>query len=1059
MKKRWIPLIIACIAAAFVFGLQMGSRSEVEQQGAQDIQEHITTTIAVVNADIGAYTNGVQINYAAALIDTLDYNFTLVSPAMAQTGLQSGMYSAVVTFPSNVSTRILSFNAHQPERVELEFIISPTLSDREFLETFIAITELQLAINTTLANTYVSSILGQFHYAQDHVDGVFQNNLADLLALELLTHGDFTYNLHLDYVPLIPLNAQELDREFYMGQVASFAEEVASWYLHSYEMASNQFLWMREGLFALTENFPDQKYAWLDMLTEWTRLSEEYGELLEIYSAYVRNHDESLYDWFHENVDWNNALEDFQWHLAAWHETSTQWFETWEVWHQDYLDYLDAVIEFREALDTFHNSLDESAIAVITDLDLFLLALEEYEYNLYRQFGLLIETLRAYDAERMAANDFFGAVSDWHENLGRTQQAFENWQGDVNERQKNLREFHEDLGGIREIIEGIANNFLNDVEMLPSIPPMPANFCLEDYWDAIYIPAIPSIAGLPPLPDGRDISFDGAPTLVLPPYVPFNFTTPSTAVLLEDVPTDPSLAMVTPQVTSVDFPPLPSPFLGQDAFQYQLEIMDWLSSQAEPSIVNYFNAWIATEVEGVINNAYTQVLGWRDELYEAAHGPTGWYTQLAIIIGLIEAYHVPLSGWHGQLSGLVSDIDEWYDIINTATGLLNDWHRDLYDLHGNMEDAHDYLIDWHDDLYEISEMLSDLNTALHNFMHGSYCTDGVEFTNGLLYVGAAFHELYNEWFPLDMPPMPCYEEWEELITPTDTVIALPPEATLLDFFDPPGWYEEIAAPDSYRGAQIHYAFNLGFPLDEHAMSEPFGMAPPPQYTGILQPDTVGDHTMITAFQPLNPLVGAPPQPDNFWHSLNFMHDQLSSFDVRDFLSDDIHSRVDRSLQSYDAFLASISDDIVHLFSDNILRMYDVNAEYNHFLQDLRWATFAAQAYEHNALQHAIDAFAEARIESGDDTQGRLGTFASMMPESRRAGSVNQELVNFAVSPFDFVPLEMRDEVPALIFADPSVEAFELYQRVAVIVLIGVLFVTLVGSLIAQYVKGKRNREG
>jgi len=264
----------------------------------------------------------------------------------------------------------------------------------------------------------------------------------------------------------------------------------------------------------------------------------------------------------------------------------------------------------------------------------------------------------------------------------------------------------------------------------------------------------------------------------------------------------------------------------------------------------------------------------------------------------------------------------------------------------------------------------------------------------------------------------------------------------------PEWYEDIAAPQPYSGVHIHYAFNLGFPLEDHAMAEPFGIAPPPQYAGTLQPDMVGDHTMITAFQPLNPLVGAPPRPDDFWHSLNFMHGQLSGFDVGDFLSDDVHNRVERSLLSYDAFLASLSDDIVHLFSDNILRMYDVNAEYNHFLQDLRWAAFAAQAYEHDALQDAIDAFAEARGESSDDTRGRLGTFASMLPESRLAGSVNQELVNFAVSPFDFVPLEMRDETPAFVFADPSAEAFEWYRRIAVIVLVGVLFITLAGSLIA-----------
>ena len=1028
MKKRYIPLILACLAVAFAFGLQMGARTNPEPpQEVQDIPHRTLSTIAIVNADAGVELNGIRINYAAAVIDTLGYNFTLVSPAMAQAGLDSGMYSAIVTFPSNVSARILSFNAHMPERVELEFVISPDLSDREFLETFIAITELQLAINTTLANTYVSSILGQFHDAQDHIDGVFQNNLLDLLALEFLTHGDFTAQLNLDYVPHIPLNPQELDREFYMGQVAMFAQEVAGWYLHSYEMASNQFLWMREGLFRLTEDFPDQKYEWLDMLTDWTRLSEEYGELLEIYSAYVRGHDLSLYDWFHENRTWNHALEDFQWHLEGWHDTSAHWFDTWEVWHQDYVGYLDAVIEFREALDAFHGSLDESAVSVINDLEMFLAALEDYEQSLYRQFNVLVETLTIYGAAADDANEFLGSVQAWHGNLSDHYDILSDWQYDVSIRQGEVNTFHAALITVQGELQDIVDGFYDGFHGLPGIPDSPADIDLAYYWAIMDEPIdFPTMYGLPPVPEQPTIVLTG-PDTTPPARVAFEFSTLDTSALLLNVPPPPEGLTGLQQIPSVTPLSPPEPFPGMEAVEYlENVLMGWMTNELIPDIIDQFSQGVIDELESAANAAYDEIYNWRLDLIDAVYCPdNGWFRQRDLLIERINTYHEPLDLWHTQLSGLADAIDEWSNaggILDTAIGQLEDWELDLDGFytqwsafHGNVDSFMTYeLKPRQDALDTIRKELFDWYGNLLAFKYGTYCYDGVDYTHGLSDIYTALYALYYDLFPVDMPTLPCDEDWDELDTPAAAYIGAQEPFDMLESLPLIDWYEDIFAPDSYDGVDIFYAFSIRFPLEDHAMVTPFDMAPPPQYTGMAAPDTVGDHTMTTALQPLNPMVGAPPQPDNFWHSLNFMHSQVSSFDVSDFLSYDIHNRVDRSLQSYDAFLASLSDDIVHLFSDNILRMYDVHAEYNHFLQDVRHAAFAAQAAEQDALQEAIDEFADARGETSDDNQDRLGTFASMMPESRVAGTVNQELVSFAVSPFDFVPLELREE-PAPIY--------------------------------------------
>ena len=112
-----------------------------------------------------------------SIIETLDANFTLVSPAMAESGFESGAYGAGTTFPSDVSSRIVSFNTQHPQRVRLEFRINPYLAEADYIDLHRQIMNLQVAVNTTLAHTYVSSIISQFHNAQNHADAIFINNL------------------------------------------------------------------------------------------------------------------------------------------------------------------------------------------------------------------------------------------------------------------------------------------------------------------------------------------------------------------------------------------------------------------------------------------------------------------------------------------------------------------------------------------------------------------------------------------------------------------------------------------------------------------------------------------------------------------------------------------------------------------------------------------------------------------------------------------------------------------------------------------------------------------
>ena len=879
MNKRWIPFLAVCMAAVFIFGLRMGAESESERQfDIQAAQRSLSTTIAVVNSDIGVAVNGGMYNYAAAIINTLGDDFVLVSPAMAQTGFINGTYGAIVTFPSNVSARVLSFNAIWPERVQLEFQINPNLSEREYLETFIAITELQMAINTTLASTYVSSILRQFHDAQDQVEGVFQNNLADLLAVEFITLGDFTANLELDEVPFVPIEPNELDTPFYMEHVRTFAEEVSHWYLQSYAMASSQFLWMRDGLIRLTDNFPAQEDNWLNMLMAWTEYSEFYGELLDIYSEEVHAHEEALIAWHLENVDWHESLETYQSRVFGWHELSNLWLEHAELWHMDYLNFLRAVTDYSEAITAHQVELENSLAPVLEDLTLWKESLEEYEARLRTQYGDFQEMVEINNDHAELSNAFLEYLLEWHTGLHTHHWTLVDWMEAVNDRQLDLNSRQYEISSTLWMLH-------NEADYLPDVP------------DTVSYDDLPAPSLFPPIP-----SVTTGPAIVIPPVT------------------------ATPGALEVIFGYVPD-------LDYYIDVI------------------------------------------------TDWYNQL--LQDAIEMY-----AWQGVMERFYEDIMEFHALMQYT--MLD-------------------LTDWRDSFWAFSE----------------------------------------ELFLVILPDIPHFADLDYLETP-DTV-----EQSIPDYLDPleaipfPAWDDRIVSPPPYTIRSIEDAFNIDLPLDDRATRELSDLDNPPDFVDYQEPAAVDRHFMLTAERPTSPLIEPPPRPDDFWSSLDLMHNQLFSFDVDEFLSDDIHERVENALQNYERFLESIRGDLNYLFEDNIWLMHDVNAEYNLFLQGLRSAAFAAAGSEQDALQEAIERFVTLREINNDNTVSRLGTFASMMPESRAVAGINQRLVDFTVMPFDFAPMDIRDE---LVFNHPEsmIVAYLRYQRIAVWVVTGVFGVTLLsifGSLV------------
>jgi hypothetical protein len=179
---------------------------------------------------------------------------------------------------------------------------------------------------------------------------------------------------------------------------------------------------------------------------------------------------------------------------------------------------------------------------------------------------------------------------------------------------------------------------------------------------------------------------------------------------------------------------------------------------------------------------------------------------------------------------------------------------------------------------------------------------------------------------------------------------------------------------------------------------------PVEYAGSAAPEVVGEGPQLEATQPENPNVDPPPRPDDFWASLNSMHDQLGSFEVDSYLSDDIKKQVAYLLANYQAYLDTVRADLVGQFSENIQKMVAVHDSYGLYLMDLRASAVQTESEEQKKLQDSLSQFYALKEHTSKDTLARLSTFANMLPESRMAGGFNQNLIHYTIpAKINFAP--------------------------------------------------------
>jgi len=1004
MKKRWIPFIGACIVVSFIAGQLFGANSQAEHQEAfSQAQSVMQTTIAVINSDTGIIVDNERQNFSAAIIDTLGDDFVLVSPAMAHTGLASGQYGAIVTFPANVSERILSFNADSPEQVRLEFQVNPNLLEHDFIETYSRIMDLQMSINTTLAYTYVSSIFGQFHAAQDQIANIFQNDLAHLEALDIVNMEEFTPTLALDELPHIPLDPNEPVTSHFLIGVTDFAQIVSSMYLNSFQAATQDYLEMRTGLIALADNLPHQENEWVEALDSWSDISVRFGEDLQVYSSVVREHQQDLAGWHQRTTTWNDNLFTYEQLLTGWHTSVGQWnaellahqtgalgwYTTALLWNENLINFQDALTAWyltgtgwNTELATFSSDMGDwwnIAFSWHTESAQYQTNLTSWRYELN---GWNEQAGEWFDSNQVYLNSLrvFGeAVSD--NLLGITSQyndaisALEVWLDDQLGYITELRNFGEEYNNHLQILElvhsGLAqwhnqlNSYASALEVnavqlqqaisyfetaMTSLPPEP---------DITPDPLPPTKPGLPlgdnepplPNPETGDGSSNGSgadsgngtgneTNTTPPPDEPADNNT--TGQL-----SPPNVSQTPEETPELPNDP-PNESAGQDTYTY-------IPEAPEPFGISETHNHFPQPMFPVTRSSQTDVSNWIDEILQ---WQTGMIAAASSVSGVLSNFNLTVPTLSGDMSVLDNALD------------LGLWNRNIA-----LPPTIDYFLTDND-----------------------FTPPNKDFPN-----------------PKDAPPI--------FIGDTQpTMVDAPQEFAITRPADPPSTQiAQASTPPQFGGSQPSMLYR-------------------PAFEGVVRP------ALLQVYQPIDPLVSAPPRPDDFWSSINYMHSQLLTFDVDSYLTQAYRLEVERMLREYELYLDFIRSDLTAQFGINVDMLHDVRYGYTDFLSHLRFDTMQAEAESMAQLNDVLNTFSQRVGNISTDTRNRLGAFSAMMPESRTPFGLNHDLVRFTVSPFEFISPQMRDSVAAQTDSGSIAETFEFRLWLALPVLGVILVVTLISHV-------------
>ncbi|MEG0522919.1 MAG: hypothetical protein RR516_03440 [Erysipelotrichaceae bacterium] len=171
--KNLLNLVLAIVI--LITGIFIGQSRENKDIVTKLSEQSKTEKIAVVNLDSGINKNKKVINYSTNFMNDSDlYEFTGLQEA--RSGIENDTYSSYIVIPENFSKNVDSING-KPIKIELEYKINNNLDKDTKEKTIYNIKDIESDLNHDISYMYISSILTEFHGAQENADLLIANTL------------------------------------------------------------------------------------------------------------------------------------------------------------------------------------------------------------------------------------------------------------------------------------------------------------------------------------------------------------------------------------------------------------------------------------------------------------------------------------------------------------------------------------------------------------------------------------------------------------------------------------------------------------------------------------------------------------------------------------------------------------------------------------------------------------------------------------------------------------------------------------------------------------------
>ena len=287
-----ICLVVSCLGIGYLFGHQAARKDlEALEILKKDIismpeEENSTEiiyndTVAIVNLDVGIQQDNDWINYGAKLLHAVDGDIQSTSLEKARSGIKTGEYSAYLIIPSTFSKNVTTMN-YRPHTTEFQYAIGMDLKGETRDAAIYKIQSIYQTFRDSLSQIYVSSILQDYHTAQDNAVTIMERDKADLAALLEISLEDLVELVELPEMETTEQSVEPLDIDKYSEDNNQALAELSESYQNALDRGN-------EELDAIKDEMSE-------LVTEGNNLTNRISEMSE-----------SLQN--QEDIEWDEADE------------------------------------------------------------------------------------------------------------------------------------------------------------------------------------------------------------------------------------------------------------------------------------------------------------------------------------------------------------------------------------------------------------------------------------------------------------------------------------------------------------------------------------------------------------------------------------------------------------------------------------------------------------------------------------------------------------------------------------------------------------------------------